>query len=270
MSRAAVATEAMTLEPGQTLRVVCPFCGGGSDGERSMAITLNADNGLILYICFRGHCGESGVIGNGGGSLVYKRSPPAFTPYERGDVVPVSAKRVPSWVREQLAKWRIRPEEVTHWFYSPAEDRILMPVHGPLYELRGYVRRGPPDRKPKVLTGLVDNTQPFQGWHLRDTPRTHLILVEDVPSAYRLMLNDAEAVALTGCTPSDDALDEIVRVARQRKQQVVWALDPDATSKAIKYSSKVSLRVASRVLVLDKDIKDMTDEEIYECLNALS
>ena len=233
-----------------------------------MAITKNADNGLILYICFRGHCGESGVIG--GGSFVYKQPEvKKFVPYDAGEVVPLNAKRIPSWVRETLAKWSIHPEEVTHWKYSPEEDRILLPVHGPLYELRGYVRRGSSDRQPKALTGRVVDGQPFQSWHIRETPRPHLILVEDVPSAYRLMLNDAEAVALTGCTPSDDALDEIVRVARQRKQQLVWALDPDATDKALRLNNKVSLRIASRVLVLPKDVKDMTDEEVTCLLNDL-
>lgn len=253
------------LEPGQTVRVVCPFCGGGSDNERCMAITRNADNGLILYICFRGHCGESGVIGDAG-PLLYKRPTPAFHPYEPIDAIPLEAMRVPLWVRVMLKGWNLDLQDCRDWLYEVYEDRILMPVCGPLLELRGYVRRGPSDRKPKVLTGRVINDKPFQGWFIRPTPRRHLILVEDVPSAKRLYLNDADAVALTGCTPGDDAIEEIVSIAKKRGQILVWALDLDATSKAIKYSMRTQMRVPSQVAIIQRDIKDMTDEEIYECL----
>lgn len=46
---------AETMELGETARIVCPHCGGGSTKERSLTITL-FDDMTVKYQCFRGMC----------------------------------------------------------------------------------------------------------------------------------------------------------------------------------------------------------------------
>lgn len=269
MSRSQVAMEALGLEPGQSIRITCPFCGGGSDRERCMSIKLDVETGLVLYHCFRGNCTEgSGVLGGGlvRTSLAEKSR---WKPYDCTGFLPSTAT---NRTQVMLETWYIdfTSPYVQDWKYDPDTDRLAMSVYGPVHDLRGYVLRAY-DRwtKPKVLSARLTNEAPFQCW-LRATGRTasSIIVVEDIPSAVRVAEAGYDAVALLGNTPSDDAMEEIAREANYSKpyRPVVWALDPDATSQAIRLQRSYGLRGASSVLVLYDDFKNMVNEEVAECL----
>lgn len=267
MSRAAVASEAMALEPGQSMRVVCPFCGGGSSKERSMSIKLDPETGLVLYHCFRGNCEEgSGVLG--GAKLVRTRQDvPKFQPYDMQYLV--SLFDAPLEVFDKLEEWGLKPEDhlLRHWRYDTYTERMAQYVAGPNGDHRGYVLRAhQPWVKTKALTARLRNDCPFQGWvNIRSIYRP-IVCVEDLPSAVRVGMAGYRAVALLGNTPSNDALDEIAEEAREFKVPVLFALDPDATAQAMRVSRKFGMRGDSSVLVLHKDFKNMKQEEVNECL----
>lgn len=264
MSRAALAAEGMTLDPGQSVRIVCPFCGGGSSGERCMSLKLDEATGLLLYHCFRGNCGESGVIGNGAPNLV--RTSKRFVPYDTRSLV--DGFTPSGW--EALDAWGLPASAVipAGWCTDHDKGRMAIPVRGPHYELRGYVLRATDGRTPKVLTGRILDDCPFQSWEFTGSPVANqsLIIVEDIPSATRLRLRGRDALALLGNTPSDAALDEIRVICKARGRTPYFALDPDATAQAIKLSRVYGLRGECAVLVLSKDFKNMTDKEIDDCL----
>ena len=264
----------MALEPGDSMRVVCPFCGGGSSQERSMSIKRDSETGLILYHCFRAHCSEgSGVLG-GAKNLIRIRKPelPRFIPWNEEGIRPLDS-RTPPWVYIQLRDWGLW-DLVPMWGYDPRDDRLLMPIRGPLGEMRGWVRRrNPASDVPKVLMGRVVDNQPMVSYVFASkAPERHtLVCVEDIPSAWRVSRAGVDAVALLGCTPSDEVLDEIRSVRRRYSNgRVVFALDPDATSQALSLARKYGLRGAADVLILDKDFKNMTKEEAAACLKVLS
>lgn len=251
--------------------MVCPFCGGGSDGERSMSIKLSEENGLLLYHCFRANCPAAGVIGNTGTVVrTTRQAPPTWQPY---DCSGFDTHCLPRYAVDRLFEWGISAQ-ATGIKWDPATDRMALPVYGPLEDLRGYVLRAVDSRRPKVLSARLRNDVPFQHWTrggYRDVEPSRLYVVEDIPSAERLRYVGRNAVALLGCTPSDDALDELGSVTRRRgRQQLVIALDPDATQAALRLVSKYGMRGSATVRVLPKDIKNMTDIEVEEWLNGLS
>jgi DNA primase len=74
-------------------------------------------------------------------------------------------------------------------------------------------------------------------------------------------MSDLDAVALLGTGLNADKVREIQQVAQHLP--VYIALDADATSQAFVLARKWgSAFMSCRVVVLDKDIKDMSDDEI--------
>jgi hypothetical protein len=276
MSRSEIATEGSTLDNGQSARMVCPFCGGGN-GERSMSIKRDEETGLILYHCFRANCGESGVLG-GSRSLVRTRqqTPPAFVPWNTTGLIDVDAVMiVPSGVRAQLDEWGLcHRHPLAGWKWDPFDDRICMPILGPLGDLRGYVRRS--YRKgsdgPKALIGRIDNQHPLVSYLFPSmiTPPEWVYCVEDIPSATRLCHVGKPAVALLGCTPSEDVLAELARVCRYNLAGagIVIALDADASRQALRLQRQYGMRGESTVRFLHKDVKNMTRGELDAWLTS--
>ena len=276
MSRLDIAAEGSALEQGQSARMVCPFCGGGAAKERSMSIKRDEETGLILYHCFRANCGEAGVLG-GSRSLVRTRQPVStFQPWQDDHLLPISPNQnVPDGVYLTLDGWGLSAKNLS-WFYDPYDDRICMPILGPLNDMRGYVRRA--YRKgsyPKALVGRTED-KPLVSFHYADVGGTaaysvgRVVCVEDIPSATRLALAGMNAIALLGCTPSDEVLDLIGNTARKVLwTDIVFALDADASRQAIRLVRQYSMRGAARAQFLTKDVKNMTEEELTQWLNGL-
>lgn len=253
--------------------MICPFCGGGGSHERSLSIKRDAESGLILYHCFRANCGESGVLGGSRIIRIIQNLPRAFEPWDSTGVVPIIHRDTPVGVREQLREWGFH-EEPIDWSYDPRDDRILMPIRGPMYDLRGYVRRAyRAGQRPKVLMGRVRDDVPMVAylWHTLaggvrvDWNRT-VVAVEDIPSATRLQQEGVEAIAFLGCTPSDDVLDEIGRTLRTQSKGLCIALDADASAQAMRVMRAYGMRGDCSVKFLDKDVKNMTEQELDQWL----
>ena len=92
-------------------------------------------------------------------------------------------------------------------------------------------------------------------------------MVEDVPSAFRLAAAGERAVALCGTHVSADAAMELAA----HTNKVRWALDRDATRKAVEHCRAFRYMFSeSRTALLDKDVKDMTEAEVDEWVSSLS
>lgn len=245
--------QATELEPGQSVRLVCPFCGGGGTNEKCLSLT-HTDDGALLFHCYRANCGASGRLG-GSRRLVHTRPKPAK----------------PSRVKENIEHrmeclyfhgraWGMTAAQLHALgaMYDPETDRLALPIWSPQKILRGRVLRVWPDSKvlPKTLTWLYEDV-PVTSWFGENW--SGVVVVEDIPSAMRIARMGYRAVALNGTHMTDDAVEELDRNA----DSVLWALDPDATSKASAWCMRTRMYFNnSAVMMIDKDFKDMTDAEV--------
>lgn len=116
---------------------------------------------------------------------------------------------------------------------------------------------------PKTLT-YKELDEPFAGWFWSDTsdPR-RIVIVEDVFSAIKVA-RQYYTVCLCGTNISLDNIFEILKYS----DNVVIALDKDATKKALEYKQKYRFICPNiQVAVLDKDLKYEPDDEIRRRVN---
>lgn len=255
---------AAELEPGQRMRLLCPTCGGGSSGELTLSVSVD-DTGAVLWHCFRASCGASGR--HGGGRLIRERHTPrqqTARPF-RGELQTLTEDQA-CFLHERIG-WTEQHISMARPRWAPEEQRYAFPVFGPMGTRRGYVLRSYATNigsAPKALTRM-DVEEPHLSWYrfASDTPVT--IIVEDIPSAVRAAMY-VNAVSLCGTGAGPDYVNEISAHA----QNVVWALDADATRLAVKLHRYNSLLFRdSRVLPLEKDLKDMSEEELAEVLGGI-
>lgn len=242
----------------ESIYTTCPAC--GRDGKFSVAIR----DGLVLYNCFRPSCvlyGGGSIVSSGGRSLVHARSAPRkrkITPWD-GDVAPLDD----DWVlflsqslglhREHLDLGRV--------YFAPEEHRVAYPILGPLGRRRGWCLRSYNGAQPKTLTRM-DEDENSISFYRTDPARPVIVLVEDIPSALRVArYTNACALLGTGC--NQQCAEEIAAF----HCDVWWALDADATRAAISQARRYRLLFeSSRVMTLDKDFKNMTEEEVVNKL----
>lgn len=257
------------MEAGDTLRSVCPSCGGGSTKERSMNISLN-DEGAILFLCWRASCGVRGVIGG---------SPTRLTNFVRTKPRPSKVKEdisyrfvdiadVTDYRAINLQNWKFGYPDL-HQFgilWDPETARLAMPVYSPLGRIRGWVLRSLDGRTPKTLAWPTAD-EPQLGWNKTARWPEQVVVVEDIPSAIRLGQFGVRAVSILGTHLSTEAMDEIIHEA----EEVVWALDRDAFAKAqrLERDNRLHFR-RSATLLLPKDFKDQTDTEVQSCLRNVA
>lgn len=250
--RIRIAAETAGMEPGDSVRIQCPECGGGTSGERSMSVRV-ADDGAVLFLCYRASCGARGVLGGSPSKLVSLVSTKQPTHKVKPD--PTS----------RLVLTLDLPYEYFGTMYDPDTNRVAFPVLSPSGTRRGWVLRSYDNAvTPKVLT-VPTSPEVQLGWNR--VQGTQVVVVEDIPSAAWLETVGVRAVALQGTHASSEAIDEIVEEA----EEVVWALDADAFSKAQKWDAATKIHFRrSAVLLLTKDIKDQTREELITCLQEIS
>lgn len=261
MSIAEVKLIASALEEGEQTREVCPFCNGGSKRERSLNVTVS--DGLILYNCHRASCPDGrGAIGtNRVVRTTQKERTRKITPYE-GELAPLP-EEWEDYLESKIGftTWHIAESGA---MLAVGENRVAFPIYGPMGLRRGWVLRSyEPYERLKALTRM-DVDEPHLSYY-RPNNSPHVVVVEDIPSAVRCS-RYCDSVALCGSGCSTDYANEIAAHYRN----VVWALDEDATAQAIRLMRQHALLFdTSRVLVLQEDMKDMTEEELHELLQDL-
>lgn len=235
------------LSEGESLRVICPICRGGTSAERSLSITRR--EGLVWH-CFRSKCGVKGTTDSG--TFRATNSIAKERPTWEGET-----HDLPDQVRDRIFEaWGILSPD-SWWWTTDYGGRVAMRVQGPRGAGRGWVLRKLTQGGTKVLTFTVAD-EPSLSWYI-----THAFgptyVVEDIPSAVRVS-KYANAVALLGTRLTFSRVSEL---AEYSTPPVIIALDQDATELAFQHALKFALILNTpKVLPLEKDFKDMTEEEL--------
>ena len=271
--RAQLALEGAALTPGESVRLVCPFCGGGSSHERSLVLTLS-DDGALLFVCHRAHCNSRGRLGGSLGGFDITRKPSANAP--RPFVAEIKAEEilpVPAPVAEAISARWFFDHTPAAWRWSGDKRRLLLPVFSPTRQRRGWVGRafeGQQYRIAKTLNYKEILDQPWAHWPQVYFQSRVVYVVEDLISAERLCARGQTACALMGTHASGDVVDEILETAARDHAPLHIALDRDALAKSFALKDEGVLRhkwgIAARVL--EKDIKDMTHKELNDWLSV--
>ena len=248
---------ATDLPSGATVHETCPTCEGGSTREKSLAITRNEDNSLV-WVCHRATCSERGGTSKGSTNLI-KVASQAPKPRAKFDGVtePLGEKHL-----ERIQElWGI--SEPPYWYYAPERNRVAMSIRSPKYVHRGWVLRDIWGRSPVKALTYIDEGQEAISWYKHPDPNAPCVVVEDIPSAVRAA-RYATAVALLG---TKMGLSRAQELAEHGAGRLVLALDQDVTSKSFELAKRYALLWDDvTVLPLERDLKDMQEEELCELL----
>lgn len=238
--------------------LLCPECHGGQHHEHSLGV-YRIGNELVLK-CYRIKCQHLGKLWLSDAEMPTGLAD-GFEPRPfLGDLV-----RMPAGARRYLLqKYRIKGETIDTFGVKAVYGlhALYLPVRGPYGSDRGGVVRRFDDWGQKADSfKTVD--EPWQAWYTQTGSVEATVLVEDQLSAMRLWQLGYNAVALLGASVSDERAVEI-----ERNQVVpVWlALDADAFAAGCMAAKR--RHWIDRVVLLERDIKDITDEEIEARLNG--
>lgn len=230
---------------------LCPSCGGGVSGDRSLSVSRR--DGSLLWICYRATCGFKGGQSVGGGGT---RTTVPNVRAVAGRHIAREAEPIPTDVSAYLSHRYAIGERLTArggFGWSETDSRLVMPVRSHEGEELGVMLRALDDRKPKVVSHTEKGAI---AWYVnRITPG--VIIVEDQLSAVKAS-DFLTSVALLGTNLSDERVMEIKKAGLG---PVYLALDNDAVASAVKYVVKYRGVLPMQLVRLDKDIKDMTHEE---------
>jgi hypothetical protein len=277
-SRAAVVHMAQQLGAGQYGAQECPECGGGASKERCMSMLVEP-NGIIKFNCHRAACGFAGQAYTTPGLAPHREDAPLANVSRinplNADLYQLSEKEV--------AFFKSRYHLVDTSTVRRSANRYALPINAPDGTTRGWITRRAYADSPaytestpnetKALT-FMEKDEPVLSWHEtkqydpREDYEKGVYLVEDQLSAMRLVeffaktaYTHAKVVALLGTGLNAQKVAEIQRTAGGSR--VHFCLDADATGHAFAMARKWGQAFNEcRVIVLDKDIKDSTDEEL--------
>ena len=226
----------------------CPLCGR----VNTFSVT---DTGFErLWYCFHADCHAKGSTGV---QLTKENSKVAFkekiTSTETNDEFEIPdtfvslsrSKQAEEYVKS-VGSYEAYLSGLADIRYDLQQDRVVYLVkslsNGRVVDATG---RSLTDRKPKWRR-YGNSKYPFVCGESR-----YVCIVEDCPSACSVS-NSVKGLAIMGTT----LLDEHVDVIKQFKK-VYIALDKDATGKAILMMKKLRNYVPTKMIVLNKDLKDM-------------
>jgi hypothetical protein len=149
-----------------------------------------------------------------------------------------------------------------HWYWSPEYGRLAMSVRSPKYMHRGWVLRDIYGRSRLKALTYMDEGEESLSWYMHSR-NVSTVLVEDIPSAVRASKH-TNTVALLGTGIGVGKAEEI---AEHAPRPIIVALDQDATAASFDRVLRYKLLWDNpQVLMLDKDIKDMTSREVQKLL----
>lgn len=241
-----------SLGEGQTVREICPRCGGGSSSEKSLGVTRK--DGGVVWQCFRAKCGYKGAIGSHGQPAVTIKAPKKRV--WEGQTMPFAEDHAQR-IREL---WNMDPPE-SWWWTTDYGGRVAMSIRSPRYTHRGWVLRSITGGTPKALTYVHEGEEGLS-WY-REHTEGPTIVVEDIPSAVRAS-RYYNSVALCG---TGVGLDRASEIAQYGTRPIIMALDQDATAQSFALARRYALLWGDvKVLPLKHDIKDMKENDIETLL----
>jgi len=155
--------------------------------------------------------------------------------------------------------WHIN---VSGALFAPREQRVAYPIFDPMGMRRGWLLRAYDNRDLKALTYPERTDEPHLSYYRSRVGEARVVVVEDIPSAVRAA-RYTNAVALLGTgVRFDDAME-----LASHFREVTWALDKDAARLSLKWHLKYGgLFQQSEILLLEKDLKDMAEDDLAKLL----
>lgn len=237
------------LSPGQTRKGKCPEC-----GKYKYYVTRKPDG--FAYICFRATCPlEPGFVTTT--HVVYNKldrelkelssNRPMPNPYE-GKIFHCNEQDMEYFSERFGLFLGDSPSEASHFIRCSDDNRYVLPIYGPVDQLRGHVLRRPvwdgepsppmaddfPSGYPKTMNYWITPSQPKLAWY-DSTEQSTVVIVEDQISAIRISNEGVTSVALLGTNFTPNMALDIQRWGGKR---YILALDPDALTKAVAISRK--------------------------------
>lgn len=233
-------------------RANCPYCGSGN------SLSINKVDGEYRFKCFDANCDVYGNY-NTGYSIAEVKAKLSNTVENKPFTLPdyfVKGIANDSCYEYLLRYFCLGAVVGGHAkiAYDPKENRIVFLV----YEgnmLRGAVGRALKGNiKPKSKIYQGSSTYPF----ICGSGKT-LVIVEDCASACAVTrLPEYSGMALLGTYLKP----EYIPVITQYKN-VIICLDSDANQKSLTINKLLKYYTNSRVQMIPKDIKNMTEEELW-------
>lgn len=238
--------EGSTLPPGtSTAGVICPFCSGGINKDKSFSISRTTDGNLV-YFCHRAKCGKSGAI-KGTVNFIALEGGKSKANLFTEPTVALSDNQYLFFAK----RYGMSKEELNRagFLFVPTAKRICQPIYAPEGRIRGYALRRYLDKQISVYRAVEGSTEPLISWY-GDHSKTDVVLVEDQLSAIKLSRYH-RAVALLGVNLSISAIIEIC--TKSSKQYL--ALDRDAIITALKHEYRWKNILNISILNIKKDPK---------------
>lgn len=265
---------AAEIESGTTSRTECPWCGGGNTKERAFTVTRTSE-AEAKYMCHRATCGRHGRLAVWGFQL--RQISDGSTPEERKSFTPRvhtrdTHKLGEEWTAELLDLYQINADEAnwSGWLCESESGNLVVPVRSPLGVVRGVEVRRSKVQVPIVSSPKTDSyrflDEPWLGWY-RGVTTGPIVLVEDAISAIKVS-RQFQVCCLHGSHIDLERLMEVIGIAGN-KDEMILALDRDATEKALKFIIEWRFLAPNfRAVPLSKDLKYSPDNHIREILLA--
>jgi hypothetical protein len=235
--------ESLGLFDGESRRMNCPSCGH----KNTFSVTNN--NGELMWNCFHADCT---VRGRTDRKITRDNSDNILTilsknTHKRMPLCPdVPFEKPKCWSRQISQNTSGRYDDI---YYDVRHKRLVYAIRdndGKLVDGAGRTLIG---ARPKWYR--YGN---YRGGFRIGTSDT-VFVVEDIPSA--ISISDwATGYALLGTSLRDEHISELTKF-----KKVVVALDKDATDKALTYMRALNTLVPTGILMLDKDLKSLGDNE---------
>jgi len=238
--------ESLGLHDGESRRMNCPSCG------HKNTFSATNTNGELMWNCFHADCAVKGrtdrrITRVNAQSILSKNT------QSTEQTVPFEKPRC--WSRQISQKGWDYVESVhtsgryDDIYYDVRHKRLVYAIRdndGKLVDGAGRTLIG---ARPKWYR--YGN---YRGGFRIGTSDTAFV-VEDIPSA--ISISDwCTGYALLGTSLRDEHIADLTKFRR-----VIVALDKDATDKALTYMRSLNTLVPTGILMLDKDLKSLGDEE---------
>jgi len=247
--------ENIPVKEGGGINIDCVFCGG----RKTLGLTIK--DGKKLWHCFKVSCGAKGSVNVGMSSAALRRRVYGLdAPKVSKPVLPIPDRTSqpdnhPAVMRyleennclEAYHNGLIRIE------YAPSDNRVLFFTE----DGKGAVGRSISKQLPKWKQyGTVEGI-------MKVGNGTTGVVVEDIASACSI----SRFSFCSGCALLGTVLSSLQKRQLMQFKEIIVALDKDASRKAISLASRLEGRIKARVLLLEKDLKHCTPDEIQRLLS---
>jgi len=246
-----------------SLRLVCPFCGGGATNEHSLVLTMRPEG--AFYCCHRASCGEVGMVAGkadiGGIRTVCfqpKNYTEPYTPLKNGS----------PWgkVFRKCVGGPISIASI-YGLYQGADPNLAVWECRDLYgQLTAHqTRLGLPGTGPKQVK-TYKATQGPVFHHIPNSAYNRLVVVEDPLSAACAARQGFSGVALLGTYCSEELA---FLIGERNYQDIVVILDPGAEQQAKDVGEVLAAYCGPvRRLYLRDDLKNLPSIKQWNLLQS--